>query len=193
MDHCGDLAPFLFAHRARELVRKSPLHVLGPPGLEAHFDDLKQVWRHWVEPSGFDLVVLEREGGEGSPDYELEGLRFSAAPTDHSIFNLAWRIDFPGGPGLLYTGDGERTRQLVELGRVAPHVLVSECAAGPGEIVDGHLNPGQAGELAALCGSSKLVLSHINPGSDPEALVLSARNYFDGEVVVAEDGMVIEV
>jgi ribonuclease BN (tRNA processing enzyme) len=193
MDHCGDLAPFLFAHRAEQLARTSPLHLLGPPGLSAHLDDLRNVWKKWVEPAGFDLNVLERDGHEKTPAYIMGDLRFHAAPTNHSLFNLAWRVDGADGSGVLFTGDGEITRPLVELGRIAPHTLISECAAGPGETLPGHLNPGQAGELAAQCGSSKLVLSHINPGQDPETLVTFARKQFDGEVVVAEDGMEIEV
>lgn len=198
MDHCADLAPFFFAHRARELARTSPLHILGPPGLKTHFDDLKNIWKQWVEPAGFDLVLLERDGHESSPTFDMAAfkmgdLKFHAASTNHSLFNLAWRVDRPDGTGVLFTGDGEPTRQLIELGNMAPHTLVSECAAGPGEILSGHLNPEQAGELAAMCGSGKLVLSHINPGADPEAIVTFARKQFDGEVVVAEDGMEIEV
>jgi ribonuclease BN (tRNA processing enzyme) len=193
MDHCGDLAPFLFALRAEQLARISPLYLLGPSGLNAHLDDLKNVWQKWVEPAGFDLNVLERDGHEKTPAYIMGDLRFHAAPTNHSLFNLAWRIDDADGSGVLFTGDGEITRPLVELGRIAPHTLISECAAGPGENLPGHLNPEQAGELAAQCGSSKLVLSHISPGQDPETLVTFARKQFDGEVVVAEDGMEIEV
>ena len=193
MDHCADLAPLLFAHRASELARTAPLHVMGPPGLKDHFHALKTVWEHSVEPAGFDLLLKEHDG-RGEPVALRYGeLQFRAAPTEHSQFNLAWRIDGPDEKSVLFTGDGEATRALIELGNCGPHVLVCECAAGPGENAEGHMNPRQAGELAAMCGSDKLVLTHINPGIDPEDLIAHAKNQFDGEVIVAEDGMVISI
>ncbi len=193
MDHCADLAPLLFALRSRELARSTPLKILGPPGLNDHVKALGRVWRHWIEPAGYDLQIGEREGREDHKEIMLGGLKFRAAPTNHSLFNLAWRIDGPAGPGVLFTGDGEATEEMVALGRSAPHLLVCECSAGPDEVVPGHMNPEQAGELAAMCGSRLLVLSHINPGPDPDTLAALARKQFDGEVVVAEDGMVVDI
>jgi ribonuclease BN (tRNA processing enzyme) len=151
------------------------------------------VWKHWVEPEGFDLQVTEQEGHGDLKGSFLGDLEFRTAYTDHSQLNLAWRIGKPGESGVLFTGDGEPTREIVDLGRSAPHILVSECSAGPDKIIPGHLNPEQAGELAARCGSRLLILSHINPGPEPETLLASARKHFNGEVVVAEDGMEIEI
>jgi len=191
MDHCADLAPLLFALRSRELVRTEPLLIMGPGGLLEYYRNLQAIWEHRVDPAGFDLSIDEWVGGV----FSWPGCIIGAAPTSHSISNLAWRIDAEGNGdcGVVITGDGQSTDELMDLASSADHVLVAESAAGPGELIEGHMNPAQAGELARRCGSKKLILCHINPGPGSEAIRKEAMAHYDGEVVVAEDGMEIEI
>ena len=191
LDHCSDLAPLLFALRSKELVRTEPLMVLGPAGLMDHFSNIRRTWGNRVDPSGFDLIVDEWKGS----GFSWRGIDIEAAPTSHSILNLAWcmytadDIDC----GIVITGDGRSTRELVNLGVSRNHVLVAESAAGPGEDSEGHMNPAQAGQLASACRSRELVLSHIGPHHSPEAILKEASAHFDGRIVVAEDGMEMEI
>ena len=191
MDHCADLAPFLFALRSSELARTSPLLILGPRGLHEHYRNLQAIWEHRVDPVGFHLTIDEWTDGELS----WAGCTIDAAPTSHSVPNLAWRIDAvdAGNYGIVITGDGQATDELMDLARSADHILVAESAAGPGVLLEGHMNPAQAGELARMCGSKKLILCHINPGSGSGAIMKEAMGHFEGEVIVAEDGMEIEI
>ena len=191
MDHCADLAPLLFALRSRELARTSPLLILGPRGLHEHYRNLQAIWEHSVDPAGFHLTLEEWTDGVLS----WTGCIINAAPTSHSVPNLAWRIDaLDGGScGIVVTGDGQATEELTDLAGSADHVLVAESAAGPGTLLEGHMNPAQAGDLAQMCGSKKLILCHINPGSGSGAIMKEAMTTFEGEVVVAEDGMVVEI
>jgi ribonuclease BN (tRNA processing enzyme) len=191
MDHCADLAPLLFALRSRELARSEPLIILGPHGLHEHYRNLQATWEHRVDPAGFDLAIEEWTDGS----FSWSGCIIDAAPTSHSIPNLAWRIDVEddGGCGIVVTGDGQSTDELTDLASSADHVLVADSAASPGEFLDGHMNPAQAGELARKCGSVKLILSHINPGPESGAILKEAMAHFEGEIVVAEDGMEIEI
>ena len=191
MDHCADLAPFLFALRSRELARTESLMILGPQGLHEHYRNLQTIWGHRVDPAGFILTIDEWTDGA----FPWRGCVIDAAPTSHSIPNLAWRIDAEddGDCGIVITGDGQSTDELTNLASLADHVLVAESAASPGEILEGHMNPAQAGELARMCNSRKLILNHINPGSESEAIMKEATAHFEGEVIVAEDGMVVEI
>jgi len=191
MDHCADLAPLLFALRSRELVRTEPLLIMGPGGLHEYYRNLQAIWEHRVDPVGFDLSIDEWAGGL----FSGPGCIIGAAPTSHSIPNLAWRIDAEdnGHCGVVVTGDGQPTGELIDLANSADHVLVAESAAGPGDLVEGHMNPAQAGEVARMCRSKKLVLCHINPGPGPEAIRKEAMAHYEGEIVVAEDGMEIEI
>ena len=191
MDHCADLAPFLFALRSQDLARTKPLHIIGPQGLHEYYRKLKLIWEHRVEPAGYDLNLDEWIDGPISwHEYGVD-----AAPTLHSIPNLAWRVDteFEGECGIVITGDGQPTDELLKLAVSADHVLVAESAAGPGEQLEGHMNPFQAGELASKCRSKKLILNHINPGAEPEAILKEAMSSYEGTVIVAEDGMEIEI
>jgi len=191
MDHCADMAPFMFALRSGALARTKPLLILGPRGLHEHYRNIQATWGHRVDPDGFDLTIDEWTDGALS----WPGFIIDAAPTSHSIPNLAWRIDAEndGDCGIIVTGDGQSTVELTDLASSADHVLVAESAAGPGEFLEGHMNPAQAGELARMCGSRKLILCHINPGSGSEAIMKEAMAHFEGEVVVAEDGMVVDI
>jgi len=191
MDHCADLAPLLFALRSRELARTEPLLIMGPRGLQEYYRNLQAIWDHRVDPAGFDLSIDEWTGGI----FSWPGCIIGAAPTSHSISNLAWRIDAEGNDdcGVVITGDGQSTDELTDLASSGDHVLVAESAAGPGELLEGHMNPAQAGELAQKCGSRKLILCHINPGAGVEAILRESMTRYDGEVIVAEDGMVVNI
>ncbi len=190
MDHCADLAPFLFALRSRELARTAPLWILGPEGMRDHYNKLQALWDKRVEPAGYELIIDEWAGSA----VPWKGWLLDAAPTSHGVPNLAWRIDSQGVDcGVLLTGDGESTDELIQMAKRADHVLVAESAAAPGEILEGHMNPAQAGDLARQCGSRKLILSHINPGTGVEAVLRESMAFYDGEVVVAEDGMEMEI
>lgn len=191
MDHCADLAPLLFALRSRDLARSKPLFISGPQGLLEHYRKLQLIWEHRVDPAGFDLIMNEW----GEAVFSRHTYIVDAAPTVHSITNLAWRIDtgIKGECGIVITGDGQPTDELVRLAASADHVLVAESAADPGELLEGHMNPVQAGELATMCRSKKLILNHINPGVEAKNILEEAMTQFHGPVIVAEDGMIIDV
>jgi ribonuclease BN (tRNA processing enzyme) len=188
-DHCSDLVSFLFALRSLELERFQALEIIGPKGLMSHFDGLRAVWGHRVDPLNYKLALREWSGEE----LTWGSYRISAAPTNHSVPNLAWLVNASNSDGLIVTGDGEPTEELVRMGRSSRHVLIAECSLAAGETGTGHMNPGQAGDLACKCGSQKLVLTHLNPGILPVPAEMEARNQYGGEVIVAEDGMVIEM
>jgi ribonuclease BN (tRNA processing enzyme) len=147
------------------------------------------MWEHRVEPAGYELHIDDWNRG----DQEWGGFRIRAARTSHSILNLAWHVEGPDGRGIILTGDGEPTRELIELGMSSDHLLVAECSLPVGQTVPGHMNPAQAGELASKCRSSKLILSHLNPWIEPGPTGIEAVKHFGGKVIVAEDGMVVEV
>jgi len=188
-DHCSDLVPFLFALRAGEFGRRDPLTVLGPRGIEDHYEDLRRMYGHRVEANGYHLSFADWVGTKR----KFGSLLLGAAPTVHSVRNLAWCVEGPEGNAVILTGDGEPSEELVELGRTSDHLLVAECSLPVGKAAAGHMNAGQAGDLAGMCHSRTLVLTHLNPEVDAGQAGEEARKHFVGKVIVAEDGMVIKV
>jgi ribonuclease BN (tRNA processing enzyme) len=59
--------------------------------------------------------------------------------------------------------------------------------------VKGHLTPSEAGKIAAAAGVKKLVLTHFYPPCDEEDMISPCRKFFDGEIVLAEDLMRVEI
>ena len=48
-------------------------------------------------------------------------------------------------------------------------------------------------KVAAESGVKRLLLTHLNPGEQPARLAAEARAHFGGEVIVAEDGLSLEL
>ena len=106
----------------------------------------------------------------------------------------------PPRPGrkVVYTGDTSPAESLVDAADGADLLIhdasfADEDAARARET--GHSTARQAGEVAARAGVDELVLTHVSPrySGDASVLVSEARDAFDGEVVLARDGLEIDV
>jgi len=188
IDHCSDLVSLLFSMRSPDIERDAPLRVLGPVGLGRYYSSLRGLYGQWVEPSGYDLQMAEWTG----ETVLWEGFRIDAAPTVHSVPNIACLVeDADSGSRCIYTGDGEPTEELVSLAGTGIDVLLAECSLGPGRREENHMNPAQAADLAVQCKAAKLVLTHLNPGCYPDEVYRDAAGHFDGEIVIAFDGLTV--
>ncbi len=106
----------------------------------------------------------------------------------------------PPRPGrkVVFSGDTRPCREVVEASRGAD-VLVHEATFSDIEkdraLETMHSTAREAGEVAAEAGVGKLVLTHISSRYDAQTEILAeeARSVFQGEVIVAEDGMRMEV
>jgi ribonuclease Z len=106
----------------------------------------------------------------------------------------------PPRPGrrLVYTGD---TRPVTATERIAANadLLVHEATFTSAEAdrarATGHTTAREAGELAERAGVKRLVLTHISSryAGDASGIASEAAAAFDGEVVVAHDGLEVEV
>ena len=79
---------------------------------------------------------------------------------------------------------------MVELARGADTLLI-ECSF-PAE-VPGHLTPEGVARIASEAGVRRVVLTHIYPAADELNLVTEVGRGFEGEILVAEDGLAFEV
>lgn len=106
---------------------------------------------------------------------------------------VAWRIT-AGEKVIAYSGDSAPCEGLVECARHAD-LFICDAAARVGEDLSekaGHCNPKQAGEAAREARAKVLVLTHYTGDDTEEAMVADARaSGYDGEVIVAVDGMTL--
>jgi len=124
--------------------------------------------------------------------FEIDGLRFSCAVTDHPVETLAMRID-ADGKCLAYTADTGSAWSLSTLGRDIDLVL---CEATFPEDQAGefaHLTASEAGATAADAGVDRLVLTHLLPGADRDRARQEAARMFSGPIDIATTHWKVEL
>lgn len=187
VDHTADIVAALFALKVPDLRRPCPLRLHGPPGLAALLDRLTDAWGRWIEAPPCGLEVTEYAGPA-----VLDGWTVAARPVLHGGGAHGLRVTAPSGRILAYSGDTDECPAVVELARGAD-LLVLECSHPDDRKVEGHLSPTPCGRLAAEAGASALLLTHFYPGWDPESARSCVARHFGGPVLLAADGMRVDV
>jgi ribonuclease BN (tRNA processing enzyme) len=189
-DHTVDAVPLLFAinHGSQE-QRTRPLRLAGPEPFVGFWASLLEVWGRWMT-GDYPTLLSELPRNCRSP-IELAGCHLTWAPAEHRRESISYRLDAESG-AFVYTGDTEYSESVVELARDADTLLI-ECAFPDDTPVPGHLTPSGAASIASEAGVNRVVLTHIYPVTDLLDLVSEVGKGFDGEVIVAEDGLTLDV
>ena len=126
--------------------------------------------------------------------FEVGGMRFTCAETDHPVETLAIRVDdMAGSRSLVYSADTGSEWSLAALGGDIDVALceatLSEDQAGTFE----HLTAREAGEAARAVGADRLVITHLAFGMDVDVVRRQAAEAFGKDVAVATPHMKIEI
>ena len=190
-DHVTDLIPFFFATRyALGYKREKPVNLYAGEGFSRFFAGLQNAFGRWVEPPE-GLLKVEELSTSCESAFLKPPLEIRTAPVAHNPESLAYRFDFEG-KSLVYSGDTDYSPSLIALAREAD-LLILECSFPEGQKVPGHLVPSLAGQMAGEARVKKLVLSHFYPPCEEADLIGPCRNYFSGEIILAEDFMTLEL
>ena len=188
-DHLVDLFPYLYArvYGSDDPPTGTPLY--GPPDL---FDKVRAL----LSGAGADELATSFRVTDVAPGEKLEAgpFRVQTAGMAHPVSTLGLRVEADGS-ALAYTADTGPTEAIIDLARDAD-LLVSEASwhdDGAEYPPDLHLNAREAGEFADRAGVRRLLLTHIKPTLDRDRSRTEAASAFDGEVMVATEGMVLEV
>jgi ribonuclease BN (tRNA processing enzyme) len=155
------------------------------------------------------LTAIESDDDEISQVFDFHPLPAKARPLGpftltshllpHFITNVGLRLESESLT-LAYTGDTGPTDDLAALGRDADVFIVEATDRNQRSLTppapEGphfHLTAQEAGRAAAAAGARWLLLTHFWPGNDREASRAAAAGEFDGEVLVAEDGLILEL
>ncbi len=98
-----------------------------------------------------------------------------------------------------YTGDTGPDPALAELGRDADLYIVEatsrdqQSGTPPGSSAEQLLTARDAGAAAAAAGARRLMLTHFWPGNDREKSRSEAGALFNGEIVLADEGLVVSL
>jgi len=185
-DHTADLVPLLFALKNEPRgPRQQELSIIGPSGLKKFWKGLQSLYQpNWLEELPFRVELWEVARSQR----RLPSFHLKSSPVRHTETSVAFRIESDEGVSLVYSGDSGYCQALVELAQGA-EVLLLEASLPEGEGTDTHLTPSQAGRIAHQAGSKSLILTHFYPQCDQHNIKSQAATTFQGEIIVAEDGM----
>jgi ribonuclease BN (tRNA processing enzyme) len=185
-DHTLDAVNLLFAmNYGTEEPRTRPLHVTGPEPFEGFWSSIMDVWGEWMAV-GYPILTSELPHACDTP-MELVGCRMTWAPAVHRPESIAYRLDGEHG-SFVYTGDTEYSSSVVDLARGAD-TLLTECSTPDDAPVPGHLTPGGVARMAREAGVGRVVLTHLYPAVDDGRLPGEVERGFDGDVLLAHDGL----
>jgi ribonuclease BN (tRNA processing enzyme) len=166
-DHCFGW-PFLLQAIAEEGAGRT-LHIVGPPGLEAHLAHMIEVgevrstleWAH----QRLDLRFVDVDGSW----QEAAGLRFRAIEVEHVPYLRCFGYLFERGDRYVgYSGDVRPCAGLTELATEAD-VLVLECNGehfGP----PSHMSEGDVRALQAAHPDTHFILTHLGEQVDTASM-----------------------
>ncbi len=185
LDHCADLAPFLFAAKYPEFTRNKRLILFGGPGIREWLAGVSKAFGHTIDLPGdyFECIELS-----GTGQVDLPGIEVRHMPMAHKPESLGYRFTDETGFSLVYSGDTDVTGNLGLLSANAD-ILICEAAMPDNMKVPGHLTPYLAGDAAQGAGVKTLVLTHLYPVCDTVDVAAQARKSFGGNVMVAQDLM----
>lgn len=191
LDHSGELPSWLAAFRVPGEERSLPLTIIGSAGFMTTFAALRETYGHMIEESGYTLetVILR---GEARDRHEADGWSVQAFPVDHIDSSIGLRITDAAGRVFVYTGDTAPCGSLAELCSNADLLLI-ESSTPDGRRLPRHLTPSDAGECAARAKARRVVLTHMYPECDGVDMLAGLRRVFEGEALLAEDGMTVEI
>jgi len=164
----------------------APAEVLGRVvGLED--DDLSTIGR-----------VLEWHPLPAGP-YELGPFQLDSIALPHFVPNAGVRLTAPTLT-VAYTGDTGPDPALAELGRDADLFIVEasdrdqqNLGALPAEAHGMGMRGRDAGQAATEAHAHRLMLTHVWPGNDREETRTDAAEAYDGEILLAEEGLDVDL
>lgn len=177
-DHCVDLSGLARVRRYRAAdATRVPLYC--PPGV---LDVLRA-----LEPEHDPAIAFDvRELGPA----QLGPFRLETVPLPHYVTNLGVRLIAPDLT-VAYTGDSGPSARLSELADGADLFISDATLQGPSPTTSPRYVMTAAEAAAGAAGARRLLLTHFWPDSDREVSRGEAQAVFHGEVLVAEEGLVV--
>ena len=191
MDHVLDL-PALIKIRAYPPRRK--LSIYGPRGIRDWIDLMITDRRLFGYLSNLKCrEILEiHECWEDSREIE-PGVRLYTVPVEH-FRGIAYKLEFPRGITITYSGDTIPDPRLIELARGST-ILIHECSFPADKLKGKHTSDEDLVRIVKEVQPKILIAVHLYPEMENrvDELLSKLRAAFDGEVYVPKDLDEIEV
>lgn len=181
-DHCVDLNGLLRVRHYGELAF-DPIPLLCPPGVATLVDRLEP------SPRLAELFeVRELPGTHKVGPFEVVGVELP-----HYVQNVGVRLTTTRHRTIAYTGDTGPSPLLAELGRRADLYIMDATLQQQPDGPRNVLSAAEAGYWAAEAEARRLLLTHFWPGNDRGVSLRQAGEHFGGELMAADEGLVIDL
>lgn len=186
-DHVSDLIAYLQLYYVDTLhnINRKTLNIIGPRGF-------KKFYKKYL--SAFGLLkkikfVKVHEMGEVSKEFSFGKVNVKYLKHNLNMNTAAYRFETKNKSAVI-AGDTGPCKNIVNLSKDVNLLLIE--AALPTKF-DGHLTPGQAGEIGNKANVKKLVLTHFYPEVEKINIKKEAAKNYKGKIVLAEDLMQIKI
>jgi ribonuclease Z len=145
-------------------------------------------WSEW--PDFFPVGFIRLPETEMTFVLDCDDFRISSSPVHHIIPTIGIRVESKASNKVLaYSCDTEPCEQTIRLGRRAD-ILIHDAHGA----TYGHSSAEQAGEIATKAQVKKLYLIHYRTWRPEEDdIAAEARKCYEGEIIIAEDFMTMEI
>lgn len=184
-DHCLDMCSYNVVRTFHPAGPLPKIPVYGPAGTADRLDRAAGADTGHPMSNAFDFVTLT------PGTLEIGPFTVTVGHMNHPVETFGFRLEH-GGRVISYSADTGLADQLVSLAEGADALL---CEASfteqEGLPADLHLTARQAAEHAARAGAGRLVLTHLVPWNSRERALAEATAAFDGDVLLAEPGLIL--
>lgn len=177
-DHCVDVSG-LARVRYYQARDAAPIPLYCPSGV---LDVLRALEPRPDPASVFD--VRELADGVVGP------FRLETVLLPHYVTNLGVRLEAPG-MSVAYTGDSGPSESLSRLADGVDLLIADATLQGPSPTTEPRYVMTASEAAVGASGAQRLLLTHFWPGSDRAVSVAEASQVFDGEVIAADEGLVL--
>lgn len=186
-DHFLDMCALYVARRYRPSGMPPVIPVFGPDDTAVR---LATAYGMDPDPGMADVFDVQTYPAGG---FSVGPFTVTATEVHHPVVCHALRVS-AGDRTLVFSGDTAPCDGLVKAARGADVALFEasfrEDDVNPPAL---HMTAREAGAMAAQAGVGRLILTHMVAWHDNSGAVAEAAGAFDGDVVVAEPGMVIHI
>ncbi|WP_085992776.1 MBL fold metallo-hydrolase [Oceanobacillus senegalensis] len=158
-------------------------------------DAVLPIYGHKEDVNGFQSLAHSYTKGiayDPSESLIIGPFSISFLKTSHPVSCYGFRIT-DGESVIVYTADTSYKEEWEAFSKDAD-LLITDCNyyAGQDGSKAGHMNSVEAGKIAAQASVKSLVLSHLPQYGNQEQLIAEAKEQFDGQVLLAKEGVVWE-
>ena len=179
-DHYADLECMQFATMLDtfEKKRENPLVIYGPG------EEQMLTYKNFCQGNTF----------KDKESFTIGSLTFETKLNKHGIEAYSIKVTNEDGECLVYTGDTGYYDELPVFCEEASLLIAeSSCYEYERGKLSGHMTGGEAGIVAEKSGVNTLILTHLPHYGDVEKMVDEAKQFFNGEVILARYNSCIEV